>query len=150
MPGSRPPAGLFVYQLRVVLRGVSPLIWRRLLVRSDSSIADLHATLQLAFGWSDEHLSPSHGGVTAAIAAAPEADVVFVAHTLFEVVGTVTRAWRRIPLGAPVWVCFWRVPAAEVPRDRVEVARWLYAWWARIEAWIAGRVAPPVPSTDEQ
>jgi len=85
----------------VVLRGVSPLIWRRLLVRSDSSIADLHATLQLAFGWSDEHLSPSHGGVTAAIAAAPEADVVFVAHTLFEVVGTVTHAWRRIPLQAP-------------------------------------------------
>jgi len=30
-----------VYQLRVVLRGVSPLIWRRLLVRSDSTIADL-------------------------------------------------------------------------------------------------------------
>src|SRR5438552_9543414 len=46
-----------VYQLRVVLRGVSPLIWRRLLVRSDSSIADLHATLQLTFGWSDEHLN---------------------------------------------------------------------------------------------
>src|SRR5207244_8878495 len=38
----------------------APLIWRRLLVRSDSSIADLHATLQLAFGWSDEHL---HGFV---------------------------------------------------------------------------------------
>src|SRR6266849_4876438 len=56
MPGSPPPAGPFVYQLRVVLRGVSPLIWRRLLVRSNSSIADLHATLQLAFGWSDEHL----------------------------------------------------------------------------------------------
>jgi hypothetical protein len=46
-----------VYQLRVVLRGVSPLIWRRLLVRSDSSIADLHATLQIALGWSDEHLN---------------------------------------------------------------------------------------------
>ena len=56
MPGS-PPAGPFVYQLRVVLRGASPLIWRRLLVRSDSSIADLHATLQLTFGWSDEHLN---------------------------------------------------------------------------------------------
>ena len=25
-----------VYQLRVVLRGVSPLIWRRLLIRSNS------------------------------------------------------------------------------------------------------------------
>ena len=32
------------------------MIWRRLLVRSDSTIADLHATLQLAMGWSDEHL----------------------------------------------------------------------------------------------
>jgi pRiA4b ORF-3-like protein len=46
-----------VYQMRVVLRGVSPLIWRCLLVRSDSTIADLHATFQLALGWSDEHLN---------------------------------------------------------------------------------------------
>jgi len=46
-----------VYQLRVVLRGVSPLIWRRLLVQSDSTIADLHASLQLVLGWSDEHLN---------------------------------------------------------------------------------------------
>ncbi len=46
-----------VYQLRVVLRGISPLIWRRLLVRSNSTIADLHVTLQLALGWSDEHLN---------------------------------------------------------------------------------------------
>jgi len=50
------PAPPVVYQLRVVLRGVSPLIWRRLLVRGDSTIADLHATLQTALGWSDEHL----------------------------------------------------------------------------------------------
>src|SRR6266702_1121442 len=46
-----------VHQLRVVLRGVSPLIWRRLLVRSDSTIADLHATCQRVLGWSDEHLN---------------------------------------------------------------------------------------------
>ena len=44
------------YQLRVILRGVSPLIWRRLLVCSDSTIADAHRMLQVAFGWSDEHL----------------------------------------------------------------------------------------------
>ncbi len=55
---SEPPSPLAptVYQLRVVLRGISPLIWRRLLVRSESSVADLHRTLQIAFGWSDEHL----------------------------------------------------------------------------------------------
>jgi hypothetical protein len=40
----------FVYQFKVVLRQVSPMIWRRLLVRSDSTIADLHYTLQIAWG----------------------------------------------------------------------------------------------------
>jgi len=57
MPEPTPNPEPVVYQLRVVLRGVSPLIWRRLLVRSDSTIADLHATFQLALGWSDEHLN---------------------------------------------------------------------------------------------
>ena len=46
-----------IYQLHVWIRQISPMIWRRLLVRSDSSIADLHYTLQIAFGWSDEHLN---------------------------------------------------------------------------------------------
>jgi hypothetical protein len=46
-----------VYQLRAVLRGLSPLIWMRLLVRSDSTVAELHQTLQIAFGWDDEHLN---------------------------------------------------------------------------------------------
>ena len=45
-----------VYQLRVVLRGVSPLIWRRLLVRSDTTLADLHTVLQVAFAWDGSHL----------------------------------------------------------------------------------------------
>jgi hypothetical protein len=37
------------YELRAVLRGISLLIWRRLLVRSDSTVAQLHQTLQVAF-----------------------------------------------------------------------------------------------------
>ena len=41
-----------IYQLRLVLRETSPHIWRRFLVRSDSSIVDLHQTIQIAFGWS--------------------------------------------------------------------------------------------------
>ncbi len=45
-----------VYQFRIRLCGVSPLIWRRLLVRSDTSIAFLHHLLQAAFDWSDSHL----------------------------------------------------------------------------------------------
>jgi len=57
MPQPPTSSALSVYQLRVVLRGVSPLIWRRLLVRSDSAIADLHVVLQVALGWTDEHLN---------------------------------------------------------------------------------------------
>jgi len=47
---------IFVYQLRIWLREISPAIWRRLLVRSDSTIADLHYTLQITMGWTDFHL----------------------------------------------------------------------------------------------
>ena len=45
-----------IYQLRVVLEGISPLIWRRLLVPDDYSIADLHFILQIAFDWDDWNL----------------------------------------------------------------------------------------------
>jgi hypothetical protein len=44
-----------VYRLRVYLLQISPMIWWRLLVRSDSTIADLHYTLQIAMGWDDFH-----------------------------------------------------------------------------------------------
>jgi len=49
-----------VYQFKVVLRGISPMVWRRLLLRSDHSIADLHYTIQIAMGWSDSHLHRFH------------------------------------------------------------------------------------------
>ena len=52
--------GVFVYQLRVWLREISPAIRRRLLVRSDSTIEDLHYTLQIAMGWTDAHLHEFH------------------------------------------------------------------------------------------
>jgi Plasmid pRiA4b ORF-3-like protein len=38
--------GAEVYRLHVWIGRISPMIWRRLLVRSDCSIADLHNTLQ--------------------------------------------------------------------------------------------------------
>ena len=49
-----------VYQLKVWLNGISPMVWRRLLVHSDSTIADLHYTIQIAIGWSDVHLNRFH------------------------------------------------------------------------------------------
>jgi len=49
-------SSIAIYQLRVVLCGVSPLVWRRLLVVSTTSIAELHEILQNTFSWSGEHL----------------------------------------------------------------------------------------------
>jgi len=53
MPPSDPAA---VYQLRIRLDRISPMIWRRLLVTDATTIAELHTTIQIAFGWSDSHL----------------------------------------------------------------------------------------------
>jgi hypothetical protein len=55
MPEPSVPS-IAIYQLRVVLCGVSPLVWRRLLVVSTTSLGELHEILRNAFGWSGEHL----------------------------------------------------------------------------------------------
>jgi hypothetical protein len=57
---SQPIESPSIYQLRIVLREISPLTWRRLLVRSDTTLAHLHAILQIAFDWNDEHLQDFH------------------------------------------------------------------------------------------
>jgi hypothetical protein len=54
MSDEAPPVA--VYQLHVWLREISPMVWRRLLVRSDTTIAALHDVLQIVMGWADEHL----------------------------------------------------------------------------------------------
>ena len=51
-----PQATAAVYQIKIVLRECSPLIWRRLLVPSDTTIAELHTIVQTAMGWEDLHL----------------------------------------------------------------------------------------------
>jgi len=46
-----PASTSVIYQLKVVLMGItSPMIWRRLLVRDDSTITDLHYILQITMG----------------------------------------------------------------------------------------------------
>lgn len=51
---SGPPAQIL--QLKVMLKGTKPPIWRRLLVRSDLTLEQLHHIIQAAFGWSGGHL----------------------------------------------------------------------------------------------
>lgn len=46
-----------IYQLHIWLRHISPMIWRRFLVKNNSTIADLHYYIQIAMGWEDIHLN---------------------------------------------------------------------------------------------
>lgn len=45
-----------VHQLKMTLRGIKPPVWRRVLVSSDATLAEVHAVIQSAFGWWDYHL----------------------------------------------------------------------------------------------
>jgi hypothetical protein len=92
-------------------------------------------------------LPPRHNGVMAAMAAAPDADIVLVAHSVLEDVGSFKELWSRIPLERPVAARYWRIPASSVPSDRDAVITWLYDWWERIDAWIETHEAASGAST---
>jgi hypothetical protein len=49
-----------IYSIKVALRGISPMIWRRLRLPAQTSLADLHYIIQMAMGWDDEHLHCFH------------------------------------------------------------------------------------------
>lgn len=45
-----------VYQLKIMLKDSKPPIWRRVQVRAEITLAQLHEVIQLAMGWTDSHL----------------------------------------------------------------------------------------------
>jgi hypothetical protein len=55
-PRRRKAGAAHVFQIKITLTRVRPPIWRRLLVRSDASLRDLHVIFQHAMGWFDGHL----------------------------------------------------------------------------------------------
>lgn len=82
-------------------------------------------------------LAPQPGGLLAALDAAPDAGVIFVAHTGLDRMLTVTDVWRELPMDKRIVMRFWSVPPEEVPTGRQERIDWLFDWWARIDGWIA-------------
>lgn len=52
MPATEVP----VYQIKVTLNDSKPPIWRRILVRGDTTLGQLHGILQAVMGWADYHL----------------------------------------------------------------------------------------------
>ncbi|GIE93973.1 1-acyl-sn-glycerol-3-phosphate acyltransferase [Paractinoplanes rishiriensis] len=81
-------------------------------------------------------LPPKPAGLSAAIDAAPDAGVIFVAHTGLDRMLTVGDVWRELPMDKQLIMRFWSVPPEEIPAGEEERVAWLYDWWARIDAWI--------------
>jgi len=82
-------------------------------------------------------LAPRPGGFLAALDAAPDADVVLVAHTGLDHLLSAGDIWRELPMDKRIVMRWWQVPRAEIPEDRDERIDWLYAWWKQIDGWIA-------------
>ncbi|MGN6302245.1 MAG: 1-acyl-sn-glycerol-3-phosphate acyltransferase [Angustibacter sp.] len=91
-------------------------------------------------------LPPRPGGVLAALRAAPDADVVWVAHTGTDHLMSVADVWRALPLDQTIRMRWWQVAAHEVPPTDAERLEWLQQWWVRIDDWIDEHRAAPASS----
>ncbi len=84
-------------------------------------------------------LPPRPAGSLAAIAACPDADVVFVAHTGLDQIATIADLWTAIPDHKVVELA-WRVlPPRDIPESDEERLELLYQAWEGIDAWIERR-----------
>ena len=61
-----------IYQIKITLRHISPLIWRRIQIPSNVSLDYLHAALNYFMGWTDSHLHGFRIGKTRYGEADPE------------------------------------------------------------------------------
>ena len=113
----------------------TPLRWRRGIERLRRQG---HAELARRAAAMPNLLPPRAGGAFAAIGACPSADVIFVAHTGLDKLVSVRDVWQSLRTDVAVHARWWRVAAAEVPRDadhETQVA-WLFDWWERLDRWI--------------
>jgi len=104
----------------------------RLDARGDSPRRDEAGTLRHV-------LPPRRGGVLAMLDAAPEADVVVLAHTGLEAAARLGDLWRGSLLGGAIEVEMWRVPRERIPADAVGREAWLRDCWSDVDDWVEQR-----------
>lgn len=81
-------------------------------------------------------MPPQPGGVHAALTAAPEADMVLIAHTGLERLSSMHDLWHELPMEKRITMRAWRIPRADIPSEPDAQAEWLFAWFERLDAWI--------------
>jgi 1-acyl-sn-glycerol-3-phosphate acyltransferase len=82
-------------------------------------------------------LPPRLGGTVKLLDSARDCDVVLFGHHGLDGFEYISDIWSGGLIGTTVKLKFWRFPAAEVPSDRDELIRWLYARWQELDDWVA-------------
>lgn len=86
-------------------------------------------------------IAPRPRGVCSAITGAPEADIVFSAHTGLGRAATGLSLLTELPRETTIQIRLWHVAHDAVPRDEAAQAAWLDDWWARLDAWVEAQGA---------
>lgn len=84
-------------------------------------------------------LPPRPAGTLAALAGAPDADAVFVAHTGLDELASIGDLWTSIPTSKTIEMAWHVVPASTVPTSRDDQEEMLFLAWEAIDAWIEDR-----------
>jgi 1-acyl-sn-glycerol-3-phosphate acyltransferase len=127
----------------------TPLRWRRgierLRRRGHTDLAERAAAMPNV-------LPPREGGAFAALAACPDADVVFVAHAGLDRWVSMRDIWQSLLTDMEARATWWYVPSEDVPRTASHDAqvKWLYDWWERVDAWITSSNAEARGNQPEQ
>jgi 1-acyl-sn-glycerol-3-phosphate acyltransferase len=88
-------------------------------------------------------LPPRSRGAWAARSAAPEADVMVIAHAGFGLLTSPREVWDALPFSdRPFRVRTWTYDADAVPRDADEFADWLDDRWREVDEWVAAHAVP--------
>lgn len=95
-------------------------------------------------------LAPRTGGFVAALAAAPEADVVVCSHTGLESAGSYRAFISGALVGARVRIEFRRIARQSIPPDATGQAEWLWRTWGEVDRWLALHESPPTPNGGPQ
>lgn len=81
-------------------------------------------------------LPPRTTSTLAAVDAAPDAEVVVVAHVGLDDLLSLRDIWERAPIDRNVRATFWSGFEGERPKKHREMVEWLYTQWERVDAWI--------------
>jgi 1-acyl-sn-glycerol-3-phosphate acyltransferase len=84
-----------------------------------------------------EHcLPPRPGGALTLLDAAPDVDVLIVAHRGLEGFAEVVDLLSGSVVGKTVEIAFWRIPASEIPEGESR-RRWLFDLWKRVDDFVS-------------